>query len=66
MPSDSPEPADLAEFAANLETIDTLSMKIKRQLYNAMRNDASMHTLIPRTGMTLAQICTGLVLRDKV
>lgn len=60
-----PTPRDLEEFNSKLITIDTLSMKTKRQLYSAMRNGAVMHTLIPRVGMTLGEIAVFLVIKDK-
>lgn len=60
-----PRPEDQREFDALLSSIDGLSMKLKRQLYSAMRNGASMNTLIPRIGMTLGEISMYLVLRDK-
>lgn len=61
----APTARDLEEFNSKLNTIDTLTMKTKRQLYSAMRNGAGMQTLIPRVGMTLGEIAVFLVLRDK-
>lgn len=60
-----PSASDLQEFESSLRTIDTLSMKMKRKLYSAMRGGATEHALIPRIGMTLGQVGTYLVLRDK-
>ena len=56
---------DQLEFDSKLAVIDSLTMKTKRQLYSAMRNGAPIHTLIPRIGMTVGEICTFLVLRDR-
>ncbi len=56
---------DQAEFNGKMSVIDSLTMKTKRQLYSAMRNDAAMHMLVPRLGMTLGEVCCFLVLRDR-
>jgi hypothetical protein len=56
---------DQHEFHSKLLVIDTLSMKTKRQLYSSIRGGASMHTFIPRLGMTFGEVCSYLVLRDK-
>jgi|LauGreDrversion4_2_1035121.scaffolds.fasta_scaffold05769_7 hypothetical protein len=56
---------DQQEFNAKLMITDTLTMKTKRQLYSAIRSGASMHTFMPRLGMTFGEICCFLVLRDK-
>lgn len=60
-----PSPQDIREFEAMLSTTDNLPMKMKRQLYSAMRNGSSMNTLVTRIGMTLGQVSTFLVLRDR-
>lgn len=53
------------EFEAKLHTVDELNMKLKRQLYSTMRDGASMHVLFPRLGLTIGEICSFLVLKDK-
>lgn len=60
-----PSAQELLEFNALLNSTDNLKMKMKRQLYSAMRNGASLDTLVTRVGMTLGQISLFLVLRDK-
>ena len=53
------------EFEAKLTTVDNLNMKLKRQLYSTMRDGALMHTFFPRLGLTIGEICSYLVLKDK-
>ncbi len=53
------------EFEAKLQAVDNLNMKLKRQLYSTMRDGASMHVFFPRLGMTIGDICSFLVLKDK-
>lgn len=53
------------EFEAKLHAVDNLNMKLKRQLYSTMRDGASMHVLFPRLGLTIGEICSFLVLKDK-
>ena len=60
-----PSPEELREFQALLQSTDNLPMKLKRQLYSAMRNGSSQNTLVTRIGMTLGQVSTFLVLRDR-
>ena len=40
-------------------------MKIKRQIFSAVRNGASPDAFIPQIGMTYGQVSTFLVLLDK-
>ena len=56
---------DRIEFDAKLKTIENLHVKTKRQLYNIMRNGAPEHTFIPMIGMTLGEICSFLVFKEK-
>jgi len=53
------------EFESKMHTVDNLNMKSKRQLYSTMRDGASMHILFPRMGLTIGEICSYLVLKDK-
>lgn len=53
------------EFESKLKTVDNLNMKLKRQLYSTMREGASMHVLFPRLGLTIGEMCSYLVLKDK-
>ena len=62
---DPPTAHERREFEALLNSTDNLKMKMKRQLYSAMRSGASMDTLVTRVGMTLGQISLFLVLRDR-
>lgn len=56
---------DKIEFNAKLQVTDNLQMKVKRQLYNTMRQGAPMDIFIPKIGMTLGEICCYLVLKEK-
>ena len=60
-----PAPHDRREFEALINSTDNLKMKMKRQLYSAMRNGASKDALVTRVGMTLGEISLFLVLREK-
>ena len=53
------------EFDVLLKAADGLSMKMKRQLYSAMRSGAPAHTLVPQLGMTLGEVAMFLVLRER-
>ena len=53
------------EFESKLTTVDNLNMKVKRQLYSTMRDGASMHIFFPKLGLTIGEICSYLVLKDK-
>lgn len=53
------------EFEAKMNTVDHLNMKLKRQLYSTMREGASMHMFFPRLGLTIGEMCSYLVLKDK-
>ncbi len=53
------------EFEAKMTVVDNLNMKLKRQLYSTMREGASMHVLFPRLGLTIGEMCSFLVLKDK-
>jgi hypothetical protein len=62
----TPAEHDLREFSAMLSaTAAAVNTRVKRQIYSAIREGASMHTLMPRIGLTLGQIAMCLVLRDK-
>jgi hypothetical protein len=53
------------EFESKMHTVDNLNMKLKRQLYSTMRDGASMHVFFPRLGLTIGEMCSFLVLKDK-
>jgi hypothetical protein len=58
-------PADQAEFDTMLAVVDSLTVRMKRQIFSAMRNGATRHTFIPCMGMTYGQVAAFLALRDK-
>jgi len=52
----SPSACEKAAFAAKLDTAANLEMSVKRAINQYIRHHASPNMLLPRVGMTIAEI----------
>lgn len=60
-----PAAEDRHEFEAALRTVDAMDTKAKRHIYSAVRSSSTRHTFLPKFGLTLGQVSTCLVIREK-
>lgn len=60
-----PSPQDRAEFESMLATADAFTVRDKRAMFTVMRTGATLNRLLPKHGMTIGEVNTMLIIREK-